>query len=75
MVRFSPTSGATSATVPIAAIFSSESMEIFLPLRRISSQHSLNATPTPARSLNGYSHPGCFGFSTAAASGSVPGGR
>ena len=73
MVRFSPTSGATSATVPIAAIFSSDSIEIFLPLRRISSQQSLNATPTPARSLNGYSQPGCFGFSTAAASGSVPG--
>ena len=53
MVRFSPTSGATSATVPIAAILSSDSMEIFLPLRLINSQHSLKATPTPASSLNG----------------------
>jgi hypothetical protein len=75
MVRFSPMSGATSATVPIAAIFRSESMEIFFPFRRINSQQSLNATPTPASSLNGYVHPGCFGFSTAAASGNVPGGR
>ncbi len=75
MVRFSPISGATSAMVPMAAIFSSESMEIFFPARRINSQQSLKATPTPASSLNGYSHPGCFGFSTAAASGSSPGGR
>ena len=75
MVRFSPMSGATSAIVPIAAIFINESIEIFFPLRRINSQHNLNATPTPARSLNGYSQPGCFGLSTAAASGRVPGGR
>ena len=59
----------------MAAIFSSDSIEIFLPLRLINSQHSLNATPTPASSLNGYVQPGCFGLSTAAASGSVPGGR
>ena len=53
MVRFSPTSGATSATVPMAAIFNSDSIEIFLPLRLINSQQSLSATPTPASSLNG----------------------
>src|ERR1043165_508783 len=75
MVRFSPMSGATSAIVPIAAIFISESIEIFLLLRRINSQHSLNATPTPARSLNGYSPPGCFGLSNAAGLGRVPRGR
>ena len=60
MVRFSPTSGATSAIVPMAAIFNSESMEIFLPARRISSQQSLKATPTPASSLNGYVAPRLF---------------
>ena len=75
MVRFSPIRGATSATVPIAAIFSSDSVEMFLPARRINSQHNLNATPTPASSLNGYAQPGCFGLSTAAASGSTPGGK
>ena len=75
MVRFSPTRGATSAMVPMAAILSSEAIDNLLPLRRINSHASLNATPTPASSLNGYAHPGCFGFSTAAASGRIPGGR
>ena len=53
MMRFSPTSGTTSASVPIAAILTNAGSHAALPARRQSACTSFSATPTPARFLSG----------------------
>ena len=51
MTRFSPTSGTTSASVPIAAILTNAGSHLLRPARPQSACTSLRATPTPARYL------------------------
>ena len=53
MTRFSPTSGTTSASVPIAAILTKAGSHFALPARWHSACTSFSATPTPARFLSG----------------------
>ena len=53
MMRFSPTSGTTSASVPIEAIFTNAGNHADFPARWHSACTSLSATPTPARFLSG----------------------
>ena len=54
-----------SAMVASATRSSCDSTRFSLPpSARTRARASLNATPTAARSLSGYSHPGRFGFST-----------
>ena len=74
MTRFSPTSGTTSASVPIAAIFTKAGIHFCRPARSHSACTTLRATPTPARYLSGYEQSGRFGLMTAKAGGSVPSG-
>ncbi len=72
--RFSPISGARSATVPNATR-SSRSESCVCPFLRldvpfpINASASLYAIPTPARSLSGYVSPCCLGLMTAKAGG------
>ena len=54
MTRFSPTSGTTSASVPMAAILTNAGSHFSWPVRAQSACTSLSATPTPARFLSGY---------------------
>ena len=74
MTRFSPTSGTTSASVPIAAILTNAGSHLLRPARPQSACTSLRATPTPARFLSGYVQSWRFGFSTATATGSSSSG-
>ena len=53
MTRFSPTSGTTSATVPIAAIFRNDGSHFSRPALQAQAWTILSATPTPARCLSG----------------------
>ena len=53
MTRFSPTSGTTSASVPIAAILTNAGSQRSCPVARQSACTSFSATPTPARFLSG----------------------
>ena len=53
MTRFSPTSGTTSASVPMAAIFTNAGSRLVRPVRWQSACTSFSATPTPARFLSG----------------------
>ena len=54
MTRFSPTSGTTSASVPMAAILTNAGSRLERSVRPHSACTSFNATPTPARFLSGY---------------------
>ena len=74
MTRFSPTSGTTSARVPIAAIFTKAGSHASRPERAQSACTTFNATPTPARCLSAYVQSRRFGLITASACGSVPSG-
>jgi hypothetical protein len=74
MTRFSPTSGTTSASVPIAATFTNAGSHRSLPARVHRACTSLSATPTPARCLSGYVQSRRLGLITARASGKVPSG-
>ena len=53
MTRFSPTSGTTSASVPIAATLMKPGSQLSRPALRQSACTSFSATPTPARYLSG----------------------
>ena len=53
MIRFSPISGTTSASVPMAAIFTKPGNQLRGRRVRHSACTSFNATPTPARFLSG----------------------
>ena len=53
MTRFSPTSGTTSASVPIAATLMKPGSQLSRPAARHSACTSFSATPTPARYLSG----------------------
>ena len=53
MTRFSPTSGTTSASVPIAATLMNPGSQLLAAGLRHSACTSFNATPTPARFLSG----------------------
>ena len=53
MMRFSPVSGTTSASVPIAATLTNAGIQFRCPVRPHSACTSFNATPTPARFLSG----------------------
>ena len=70
MTRFSPTSGTTSASVPIAAILTNAGSHFPLPARSHSACTSFSATPTPARFLSGYVQSCRLGLITASAGGS-----
>ena len=74
MTRFSPTSGTTSASVPIAAILTNPGSQLSRPARRHSACTSFSATPTPARYLSGYVQSRRFGLMTASAGGSSASG-
>ncbi len=74
MTRFSPTSGTTSAIVPMAAIFRNDGSHFSRPLFRHRPCTIFSATPTPARCLSGYGQSGRFGLITARARGSVASG-
>ena len=71
MTRFSPTSGTTSASVPIAATLTKPAASCSRSGRRHSACTSFSATPTPARFLSGYVQSCRFGLMTASAGGSV----
>ena len=77
MTRFSPASGTESAMVAMAATFINDSSSGDWSRResRRSSKAcaSLNAMPAPQSDLQGYSHPGWLGFTTANAFGSPSG--
>ena len=62
MTRFSPTSGTTSASVPIAAILTNAGSHLLRPARPQSACTSFSATPTPARYLSGYEQSWRFGI-------------
>ena len=53
MTRFSPTSGTTSASVPMAAIFTNAGSQPSFPAFWHSPCTTFSATPTPARCLSG----------------------
>ena len=53
ITRFSPTSGTTSASVPMAAILTNAGSQLPRPARAVSACTSFSATPTPARFLSG----------------------
>ena len=53
ITRFSPTSGTTSASVPMAAILTNAGSHFVLSARWQSAWTSFSATPTPARFLSG----------------------
>ena len=74
MTRFSPTSGTTSASVPMAAIFTNAGSQRSRPRRPQIACTSFRATPTPARCLSGYWQSGRFGLMTAKAGGSAASG-
>ena len=74
MIRFSPTSGTTSATVPIAASLRKAGSHFSRPNRWQSAWTTLNATPTPARCLSGYEQSTRLGLITAKAGGSSASG-
>ena len=62
MTRFSPTSGTTSASVPIAAILTKRRQPLPFPRASQSACTSFSATPTPARFLSGYVQSWRFGI-------------
>ena len=70
MTRFSPTSGTTSASVPMAATLTNPGSQLSRPVCRQSACTSFSATPTPARYLSGYGQSCRFGLITASAGGS-----
>ena len=74
MTRFSPTSGTTSASVPMAAILTKPGSQASRPVARHSACTSLSATPTPARYLSGYVQSWRLGLMTASADGSSASG-
>ena len=76
MARFSPTIGATSATVPIVARSASARAAAGPPGRSFSSAPAiLKATPLPASRRSGYRESGRCGSTTARAAGMTGGTR
>ena len=65
MTRFSPTSGTTSASVPMAASSRKPGSQASRDARRHNACTSFSATPTPARYLSGYEQSKRFGLMTA----------
>ena len=79
-MRFSPASGTTSATVPIATSFRKDSSTRCRRSEGHSSDRnnasaSLKTTPTPHKFFSGYGQSSRFGLSTARAGGRAASGR